>query len=211
MEKLITRDNSVTFVNEEYCESYHSKTVGALEEAMVKYVEPAKIKDGMKILDFCFGLGYNSLAAIYVASDLKIIGLENDLEIVDKIKVIDVPGEFKDKYKIIKKLACDLKYHDKNYDIKLIIDDARNTLKKLIENKEMFDAVLFDPFSPKVCPHLWTQDIFDNLAKVMKKKSRLTTYSCATHVREKLKKAGFNVIDGPCFGRKSPSTIGEKK
>jgi len=63
MKKIITKDGSVTFKNESYDETYHS-TSGALEEAFEKFAKPCNLKDGMNVLDICFGIGYNSLAAI---------------------------------------------------------------------------------------------------------------------------------------------------
>ncbi len=67
MEKVITGDNSTTFRNKEYDECYHTKS-GAIEEAFEKYAKLCKLKDGMKVLDVCFGIGYNSLAAISLAN-----------------------------------------------------------------------------------------------------------------------------------------------
>ena len=44
MKKILTFDNTETFLNEEVGETYHSYT-GAVEEALKKYAEPCKIKD----------------------------------------------------------------------------------------------------------------------------------------------------------------------
>ena len=87
MRKIITKDGSITFHNELYDETYHS-TSGALEEAFEKFAKPCKLKDGMKVLDVCFGLGYNSLAAISLAN-VEVVALENDpliLKVMQKIK-----------------------------------------------------------------------------------------------------------------------------
>ena len=45
----------------------------------------------------------------------------------------------------------------------------------------------------------------------MKKESKLATYSCAGQVRRNLKEVGFKIKDGPCVGRRAPSTIAIKK
>ncbi len=208
MEEIKTRDGSVTFHNADYDEAYHSRTVGAIEEAMEKYVKPAKINDNMAVLDFCFGLGYNSLAALYAADKLRIVALEHDRKILAKIKAMEVPERFKDKYELIRSAAEGHYYHDRDYTIKLFLGDAKVSL---IMIKEKFDAVFFDPFSPKKCPELWTEEVFRAVYKLMKKGARLTTYSCATHVRENMRKAGLTVKDGVIFGRKSPSTIAIKE
>lgn len=212
MKKLMTKDSSETFYSEKFEESYHCLG-GAVSEARIKFIGPCRIKElaesgSIVLLDFCFGLGYNSAAAIDAALDanpeckIKIIGLENDANILDELQCLN--PEFKN-YDLIKELNSKKYESEKgNVTIKLIIADAKDAIKKL---DEKFDAVLFDPFSPKKCPDLWTEDIFIELKKRMKKGAVLATYSCATHVRQKLRLAGFEVKDGPVFGRKSPATI----
>ena len=202
MQEVITDDKSVTFRNEEYDECYHTKS-GAIEESFEKYAKPCKIKDGMNILDVCFGIGYNSLAAIHMA-EVDIIALENDIKILKKIEEVKVSEDLKQDYEKIKQAAKDLEYKDEKVKIKILLGDARKTIKTI--NKE-FDAVFFDPFSPKKCPALWTYEFFSEIKKRMKKGSVLATYSCASIVRKNLEKAGFRVEDGPIIGRRSPSTL----
>jgi len=217
MKEIITEDGSVTFHNEEYNETYHSVT-GAVEEAFKKFVEPTHIMNlaelGMvSILDICFGLGYNSAAAIdkilEVNPECKIIiaGLEKDDNIVRKI-----PGlspQIKN-YNIIKELVKNklvnnnYEYDNHNVKINLLVCDALEGVKKL---KLRFDIIFHDPFSPKKNPELWTEEFFKELRKHIKADGVLTTYSCAGIVRRNLKAAGFEVKDGPCVGRRSPSTI----
>jgi len=99
MRKIITKDGSITFFNEKYQESYHHES-GALNEALKKFVEPCKItelarKGSVDVLDVCFGLGYNSGVAIDAAikanpdCKIKIIALEKDELVLDKIKELD--------------------------------------------------------------------------------------------------------------------------
>jgi len=202
MKLVKTNDNSYTFYNEEFDETYHS-TSGALEEAQKKFIEPLEVKDGMTILDICFGLGYNSYAAIRHAKNLKIIALEIDEKILTELQNLEIEKEFE----IIKKLAREKEYKDENYYLKLIVGDARETIKEL---NQTFDIVFLDPFSPKKNPELWTTEFFKKIYKVMKPNSKLATYSCAGQVRRNLKEAGFQVKDGPCIGRKAPSTIAIK-
>jgi len=202
MEEVKTKDNSITYFNEKYQERYHSVS-GALEEAFEKFAKPCKLKDGMNVLDICFGLGYNSLAAISLAK-VKIIALENDLEILETIETIPIKKELQENYNKIKQAAKNHNYSDKDIEIKIILGNALETIKKL---KEKFDVVFLDPFSPKKCPELWTESFFSDIRKVMKPNSVLATYSCARIVRDNLEKVGFKVKDGPCVGRKSPSTL----
>ena len=207
-EKIITRDGSITFKDEKTGDHYHSITIGALEEAREKYAKQVRPSDGMVCLDFCFGLGYNTLALFKILKRCEVIAIENDPKIIDAIRDIEVPTEYKDDYDNIKKSIFE-KTVDENKRLKLIVSDARDALKNLPDNS--FDAVMFDPFAPSKDSDLWTQEVFDEMARIMKKGARLATYSCAGHVREKLKNAGFEVFDGVCLGRRAPSTLAVKR
>ncbi|MBI5065105.1 hypothetical protein HZA97_02605 [Candidatus Woesearchaeota archaeon] len=209
--KIITQDNSETFFNKKFNESYKSNT-GAVQEAFEKFAKPAfefvKNKKEINVLDFCFGLGYTTSAFLDLANcKISVTGIDNDDNIFDLIKQVN--PEFK-KYKLIKKLnKNNLTVFEGNIHIKIILDDAVKVIDSLPEN--FFDVVLFDPFSPKACPELWTGEVFKRIFALMKSGSILTTYSCARVVRENLKMAGFIVKDGPLVGRRGPSTIAEKK
>ena len=198
MKLIQTKDKSYTFFNEEYQEIYHSQT-GALEEAQKKYIEPLGVKDNQVILDICFGLGYNTFAAIENAKHLKIIALEKDPKVLEDLQTLDIKGN----YNIIKKVAKDYYYKDDNYEIKLILGPAEETIKKV---KEKFDVVFLDPFAPRNNPELWTEEFFKEIYSKMKKGAKLATYSCARKIRDNLKSAGFKVINGPNVGRRGPST-----
>lgn len=221
MKRITTNDNSLTFYNKKYSETYHS-TSGAEEEAVKKFVEPSNIKElvnnkdqdnkTINILDICFGLGYNSAAAIDEIREhskdciINIIALENDRQILDNIKTIN--SNFKS-YKIIKELINDsLTINKDNTNIKIILKDAKKSVKNI---KQKFNIIFLDPFSPKKCPELWTEEFLKDIYALCEKGAILTTYSCARIVRDNLTAAGFKVKDGPCIGRKSPSTIAIKE
>lgn len=62
----VTADGSTGLYNEEVKDIYHSAT-GALSEAFDKFINPIDLdlliqKDNIKILDICYGIGYNSKA-----------------------------------------------------------------------------------------------------------------------------------------------------
>jgi tRNA U34 5-methylaminomethyl-2-thiouridine-forming methyltransferase MnmC len=217
MKRVRTDDGSVTFYNSKFGEAYHS-TSGAVEEAFEKFVRPSKIADfvkkkkTIKLLDICFGLGYNSAAFIDEVlnhnADCKIFitALENDEEILkEALRLNTTFASFDMIQRLIKSQKRDLcKLDLARVKIKLYVKDALRSIKA-ISNK--FDFVFLDPFSPKKCPELWTEEFFKDIYKLMNKKGVLTTYSCARSVRDNLKAAGFKVEDGPSVGRRSPSTI----
>ena len=213
MNEIVTKDGSITFHNEEYDETYHSVT-GAVEEAFMKFAIPSleslKGKKNIKILDICFGLGYNSAAAIDeilkqdISCDITIVGLEKDEKILEQIiKLKHEPRIIS--YPVIKEMIeHGYKYERNGIKVDLIIGDALKTIKKI---KGKYDIIFLDPFSPKKNPELWTEGFFSQLRKLIKDDGILTTYSCAGQVRRNLKAAGFEVKDGPCVGRRSPSTV----
>ncbi len=219
MKQKITKDKSITFYNDKYKEFYHS-TTGAKEEVLKKFVEPCKDlfnKDNINVLDICFGLGYNSaglidsILKINPECKINIIGLENDINILNQIKKVNI--NFKG-YKIIKQFVVDKFIKVGNVSLKVVLGDALKTIDALetIELfEEKFDIVFLDPFSPKKCPKLWTLDFFKKIYSKMNIRGILTTYSCARIVRNNLINAGFVVKDGPKVERRGPSTIAIKK
>jgi len=232
MDKVLTKDGSVTFKNSDVDETYHS-TSGAKEESLKKFVEPCldliSKKTKIKVLDICFGLGYNSAAlldALLSNPKLKtvsvsITGIELDKNIL--LKILEIDSQF-DSYYLIKELISkniekinsimpdsniSHKFTIKKDNIKLtlIIGNALSEVKLL---NEKFNICFFDPFSPKKHPHLWTLEFFKDIFSLLDNNSILTTYSCARIVRDNLKSAGFTIKDGPCVGRRAPSTIAIK-
>ena len=92
MEWVKSEDGSYTAFSSEYNEHYHSTKDGALNESLKKHIEPAflchKNKKHLKIIDICFGLGWNTLATLYYRdiyfpdTTLEIVSPELDGELV---------------------------------------------------------------------------------------------------------------------------------
>ncbi len=221
MKPVKTDDGSITFYNEYFQDVYNSVT-GAIEEAEKKFVIPTKIpelaKSGkIKILDVCFGIGYNTLMAIHKAKEinpdvkLEIVGLENDKEVIEQIIKMKFKTELKSDYKILQESAkaCLGQPHKENSNIKLklILDDARESVNKL---KDEYDVVFLDPFTPRTCPEMWTERFIKDISKKMKPGAIIATYSCARRVRDAMRAANLDVHDGPKVGRFAPSTFAIK-
>ncbi|HLC90653.1 MAG TPA: MnmC family methyltransferase [Candidatus Nanoarchaeia archaeon] len=239
LKKIITADNTETFLNEQVQETYHSQT-GAVEEALKKYAIPCKIRelarkikesnikeDNVKdttskesngattkitILDVCSGLGYNSAMAIsealeeYPQCPIDVICLEFDPQIIQKIQEVNPPISFFKHYKRL--TPKNLSFKEGNVSVNVILGDARETSKQLPENN--FDAIFFDPFSPKTSPEMWQQAFFKEMFRVLKPEGILATFSCARMVRENMAASGLMYDDGPIVGRRGPGTIATK-
>ena len=96
-----TNDGSVGLFSPSADDIYHS-TYGALTEAYEKFILPSNIKNFLKenseikILDICFGIGYNSKSFLNYFLDF----LYSDTIYTDKIKHIDKIDTNNKKYKI---------------------------------------------------------------------------------------------------------------
>lgn len=224
-EKVVTSDGSITFFHKESNEHYHTLT-GALEEAELKHLAPTKeyFHEHMVVIDFCFGLGYNTFAALAYASEKKIrnvtlIAFENDLDIMLQLEHIILP----EKYERWKKLFLEMLKHNKQYEketyayyeirqegytLILYLGDAKECLNY---SHKKADILFFDPFSLRKCPDMWSEEIFKKVYLSMSEKSILTTYSCSKVVRKNMSVAGFEIEDGPIVGRKAPGTLALKK
>lgn len=217
MRKIVTADNTETFLNEELGESYHSQT-GAVEEAFQKYAVPCRIQElaktgKIRILDICSGLMYNSAAAVDTALEenpgcrVEITALEYDPQIIEKIQEVNPPFKC---YNLIKKINSDkTELEEENLWMKVFLGDAKEIIKGMADNH--FDAVFMDPFSPKTSPEMWGVDFFLEICRVIKENRIMATYTCARIARDNMKAAGFSYDDGPIVGRRGPGTIAWKE
>lgn len=94
-----TNDGSVGLYNSEFNDIYHSAT-GALNEAYEKFIYPVDFdmllnKDSIKVLDICYGIGYNSKSFLNYIFENKILknfsqkNLKNKIMPTDSIASID--------------------------------------------------------------------------------------------------------------------------
>lgn len=184
----------------------------------MKHVIPAlefhKKKKKLKILDICFGLGYNTFSTInYVLEnqldkELQIFSPELDLELIDSLKNFEFPQEFEKISYIIKELIETKKYKDEKIEIELYIGDAREYIKGLKD----IDIVYQDAFSSEVNSELWTVEYFTDIFSATNEEAVVTTYSIASNVRLSLYEAGFEIYENnPTGKRKQTMAVKNKK
>ncbi|MFH0978929.1 MAG: MnmC family methyltransferase [Candidatus Woesearchaeota archaeon] len=217
MQKIITKDGSISFMSEEYGEAYHALS-GAVEEAIVKFIDPTEIaaralSGSLRVLDIGFGLGYKSLMTIESAKksnpdcQIDIVTLEKDENIL-RTKV-DVLSGLEKSYKLLRflvQVSLEKKSIAKkdNVSLTIMFGNAPDRIKELAPG---FDIVFLDPFSPKKNPEMWTLQFFQDIFGRMKNGSALATYSCAAIVRKNLSAAGFVVKEVAPFKRRGPSLL----
>jgi len=213
MEPVITDDGSITFFSNDWKEHYHTKA-GARLEAEKKFVEPSGLVkklqiSNIKLLDVCFGLGNNTLAAlcaqqadrnvcsttheadIPVCHSLDITALEMDKRIVraasKSFQTLETdPVDWKS---VLNELLESSQWAIENHQLKMLWGDARWLIQQIPD--QTIDVVFHDPFSSQHCPELWTVEFFRQLHRVMKSDGVLLTYSSSQPVRGAMREAGF--------------------
>lgn len=213
-----TADGSFTFFSPAFEEAFHSQ-FGARQEAEKKFVEPTQLSEKaqqpkLRILDVCYGLGYNTaaaLAAIWQVNprcEVEIIGLETNLAVpASAIAHQLLDGWFDPIPKLLAQLARDRHVQTNLLQATLLVGDARTTIRHVQQSQFYADAIFLDPFSPPHCPQLWTVEFLQLVAQCLATNGRLATYSCAAAVRTALIQAGLKIGSTPPVGRRSPGTV----
>jgi tRNA U34 5-methylaminomethyl-2-thiouridine-forming methyltransferase MnmC len=166
------------------------------------------------VLDICYGLGYNTAAAIaaiwQVNPNCRIewMGLESDLTVPQAAIAHQLFDEFPASVRsILAQLTIDLNVQTDRFNGQLSIGDARQTIQQVWLSKFCADAIFLDPFSPPNCPQLWTVEFLGVVAKCLQPSGYLATYSCSAAVRTALMEAGLHIGSTSPVGRKSPGTV----
>ncbi len=215
-----TGDGSLTFYDHQFQEALHSAH-GAKQEAIAKFVLPAELAERalraprLILLDICYGLGYNSaaaLSAIWQANPdcrVELWGFEVNPQVPRQAfeqGLLRVwPAEIQS---CLAQLVQHGELQTAHLRARLLWGDARQTLQaQLAEGGLEADAVLLDPFSPPHCPQLWTVEFLGLAASALTLDGNLVTYSCAASVRAALHQAGLHIGSTPPVGRRMPGTI----
>lgn len=218
-----TADGSWTFFSQEFGEAFHSR-YGARQEAIGKFVEPTLLAEKaqagyLRLLDICYGLGYNSAAALETIWSvnpncrIELVALELDravpqAAIAHQLHTLWTPSV----QTALVALAHTGKMATATLQATLLPGDARQQIQLLAETiqtqtEEAFDGIFLDPFSPPHCPQLWTVEFLALVARCLKPTGHLATYSCAASVRAALLLAGLQIGSTAPVGRRSPGTI----
>ena len=220
-----TKDGSYTFFSHEFQETFHS-SFGAKQEAIVKYIEPCAIaqlaaqQSTIRLLDVCYGLGYNSAAAlkkiwsINPSCSVELFALELNADVPMSAVEHGLLAQWQlcnaarsPIYKLLAELSNKSLVKDKFFVGRLLLGDARQTVKLVAESGWYADAIFLDPFSPPKCPQLWTVEFISLLTQCLAPTGKLATYSCSAAVRTALLATGLNIASVWGAGRNAPGTI----
>ena len=214
-----TADGSFTFFSSQFDEHFHT-LYGAKQEAQWKFVEPcllakkAQENNSLQLLDICYGLGYNSAAAIATIwavnpnCTVELIALELDPTVAESAIAHQLLDQWSSPIpQLLSELATLHQVKTSQLQAQLLIGDARTTIQQLYRSGYRADAIFLDPFSPPKCPQLWTVEFLGLVAHCLKHSGRLATYSCAASVRTALSLAELKIGATACVGRRSPGTV----
>ncbi|WP_267384055.1 tRNA (5-methylaminomethyl-2-thiouridine)(34)-methyltransferase MnmD [Cyanobacterium sp. uoEpiScrs1] len=215
----LTDDGSYTFFSEQFKELFHSHS-GAKLEAEQKFVSPCQLEEkakrhmSLKILDVCYGLGYNSAAAlekvwsINQKCHIELIALESDINVPYQSGIYHLLEQWPSSVRApLTQLTRNYAIQTSRLRANLLIGDARNTIQTIYQSGFKADAIFLDPFSPPKCPQLWTLEFIKIVSGCLNPQGRLGTYSSAAAVRTALQLAGLIVSSTKGVGRRSPGTI----
>lgn len=90
--------------------------------------------------------------------------------------------------------------------------DIHDSLKTLPQTASgLVDCWFLDGFAPSKNPQMWSQPLFDAMARLSRPKATLATFTAAGFVRRGLIAAGFEMHKEPGFGHKREMICGQLK
>ncbi|MBW4578328.1 MAG: hypothetical protein KME42_01995 [Tildeniella nuda ZEHNDER 1965/U140] len=199
-----TDDGSFTFFSEAFGEAFHSRK-GAKAEAMHKFAQATELtqkaqQPRLRLLDVCYGLGYNTAAALETiwnvnpACEVELYGLELDLTIPHAAIAPPLIHSWSPVVQmVLRQMALAHACTTPCLNAKLLVGDARQTIQSLCQSDFQADAIFFDPFSPRRCPQLWTIEFFSLVARCLAPQGKLATYSRSAAVRSAMQAAGLAI------------------
>lgn len=209
-EIIDTGDGSKTIYLPDWNEHYHSKH-GAVQEARHVFIKTGfqhyltkNLPEVVSILEIGFGTGLNALISFFEAEANKVrvnyTGVEAYPVSVEELAALDysriVSGEN----------ASEVfsKFHEipweKDSDISAFFSlQKQKKFFREITAENAFELIYFDAFGPRVQPELWSEEVFKNMYRALKRNGVLVTYSAKGDVRRAMQAAGFEVerLPGP--------------
>lgn len=204
----LSSDGSYTLFSQSYQESYHSLKDGAISETLFKHIFPAfeygSFDKTIRVLDICFGLGYNSFFTLRhfleqkMPQTLQIFSPEKDALLLKSLQDFSYPREIEiiDGVKIqeiLEAIYTNGKYQKSQWSMQCYCGDAIKYIEEFQD--DFFDIIYQDAFSPSKNAELWSTEYFALLYKKLSFNGVITTYSQSGAVRDNAKKVGFFVYE----------------
>ena len=187
-------------------ETFHPG-IGPMEEARLLHVAQhrmdarAREGEGFVMWDVGLGAGANAVAVIEAAGTM---GARVELRSFD---------ETLEPLRFALEHAGELGYPARwAGEIGRLLEEGRVEMgdfrKRVMEcGGERPRAVLFDPYSPRANPGMWTREVFQAIRERAAEDCTLTSYSRSTVTRAALLRAGWCVGRGSATGEKTETTV----
>jgi tRNA U34 5-methylaminomethyl-2-thiouridine-forming methyltransferase MnmC len=200
----LTQDGSYTFFSAEFGEAYHARE-GAKAEAFEKFAGVTELEHranqgSVKILDICYGLGYNSAAALETIwqtdpnCQIELLALELDPKVLLAALSLKTFQDWSLPVQtVLSQLAQTHTVQQPNLQAELLIGDARQSIQRVMARYWQADVIFLDPFSPRRCPQLWTVEFLTDVAACLAADGMLATYSRSASVRAALLASGLYI------------------
>ncbi|MCO5143210.1 MAG: MnmC family methyltransferase [Oligoflexia bacterium] len=187
-----TNDGSYTVHDQEYGETYKSRHAAFTESEWVFYrpgvlENPLYQKSSFHLLELGFGLGTNFS---YLRNRIDKGSPHIHFTSIDQ----DLSGAkyFAEQTKNEELVSM---LHTKKAEFHQLSLELVETSFEIFfsKNKRYFDAIYFDPFSPKHNPDGWTAHLFQQSYRFLNPGGRLVTYSVSKIAKEGAQNAGFRI------------------
>ncbi|WP_101689547.1 tRNA (5-methylaminomethyl-2-thiouridine)(34)-methyltransferase MnmD [Dysgonomonas massiliensis] len=201
-----TADGSHTLFVPELDEHYHSVN-GAVQESMHIFIRTGlhhHPERELNIFEIGFGTGLNAyLTAIDAEQNNRLIRYTSieaypvDQELASQLNYPSQAGQRSDLFASLHVAEWDtpIRINDNFILHKIEADFTKFDFSRI----EKIDIVYFDAFAPEKQSDMWSQELFDNLYRVMNNGGILVTYCAKGVVRRMMQQSGFMVerLPGP--------------
>ena len=205
-----TDDGSNTIFVPELDEHYHS-TKGAFTESKYIFIEQGfnhSAKNSISILEIGFGTGLNAILTYIEAEKRGVETIYDSIEkyplkkeIVDQLNYLTIIGEEnRERFDEIHNCQWD---NDVTISPFFTLHKINGDFTSYNFSRE-YDVIYFDAFAPEKQPEMWTQEIFDDMYRLLRPEGVITTYCAKGIIRRMLQAAGFKVerLPGPPNGKR---------
>lgn len=205
-----TADGSYTLFVPELDEHYHS-VKGALTESEHIFINMGLNHSSATephVLEIGFGTGLNAFLSLLEAEKTErkvhfttIERYPLDIEMVRNMNYPEqVAPDHKTEYETLHKAPWETDVHITPF---FTLHKIENDFTRF-QFPTGYDVIYFDAFAPEKQPEMWSQDLFNQLYRILNPGGILTTYCAKGVIRRMLQTAGFTVerLPGPPGGKR---------